>query len=269
MADLPFDLMPRQELEREPRFASTLANGLDILRCFSAAQPALGNKDIADALGLSRPTVARLTFTLVTLGCLRKDAASKRYSLAPGVLSLIYPLLIQLTVRRVAEHELAALSEDAGGPVSIGTRDRLQVVYVDTIHDRGNTGAKPDIGSSRPMLHTAMGRALLYALDAEERDVLLPLLLAQEEQGRETARISLNEAFEQIAQHGFCTSFGCWRPELAGLAVPLRYRAGDLPLAINLTLPIEAVKTGQIENEHGPRLVGLAQSVDRRLGIDV
>lgn len=115
MANLPFDLVPRAELEHEPRFASTLANGLDILRCFSAAQPTLGNKEISEALGLSRPTVARLTFTLVTLGYLRRDDASKRYSLAPGVLSLIYPLLLQLTVRRVAEHDLAALSEKAGG----------------------------------------------------------------------------------------------------------------------------------------------------------
>lgn len=268
MANLPFDLMPRAELEREPRFASTLANGLDILRCFSATQPSLGNKDIADALGLSRPTVARLTFTLVTLGYLRKDTASKRYSLAPGVLSLIYPLLVQLTVRRVAEHELAALSEEAGGPVSIGTRDRLQVVYVDTIHDRGNNGAKPDIGSSRPLLHTAIGKALLYAHTPEEREQLLSLLLAQEPHQRDVLQQALDTSFEQIANQGYCTSYGSWRPELAGLAAPLRYRAGDLPLAINLTLPIDAVQGGRIEGEHGPRLVQLAQSVDRRLGID-
>lgn len=269
MANLPFDLVPRAELEHEPRFASTLANGLDILRCFSAAQPTLGNKEIAEALGLSRPTVARLTFTLVTLGYLRRDDASKRYSLAPGVLSLIYPLLLQLTVRRVAEHDLAALSEKAGGPVSIGTRDRLQVVYVDTIHDRGNNGAKPDIGSSRPLLHTAMGRALLYTFDAAERELLLPLLLEQEPQQGDAARAALEEAFAQIARMGFCTSYGSWRPELAGLAAPLRYRAGNLPFAINLTLPIDAVKDGRAEQEFGPYLARLAQSIDRRLGVDV
>lgn len=269
MADLPFSLRPRQELESEPRFASTLANGLDVLRCFSANQPSLGNKEISDALGLSRPTVARLTFTLVTLGYLRKDEASKRYSLAPGVLSLIYPLLVQLTVRRVAEHELAALSEAAGGPISIGTRDLLQVVYVDTIHDRGNNGAKPDIGSPRPLLHTAIGRALLYAQGAVERDMLLPLLAAREGLDADAVKASLDQSFEQIARNGFCTSYGSWRPELAGLAVPLRYRAGDLPLAVNLTQPIEAVKSGRLEEEYGPRLVQLAQSIDRRLGVDV
>ncbi len=37
---------------------------------FSAAAPILTNKDIAARTGLPRPTVSRLTYTLVTLGYL-------------------------------------------------------------------------------------------------------------------------------------------------------------------------------------------------------
>lgn len=269
MALSPSDRLTREQLEQEPRFASTLANGLDILRCFSANQPTLGNKEIAEALGLSRPTVARLTFTLVALGYLRRDDSSRRYSLAPGMLSLIYPLLVQLTVRRVAERELAELSEAAGGPVSIGTCDRLQVVYIDTLHDRGNNGAKPDIGSTRPLLKTAIGHALLYAHSAAERAALMPGLLQQEETTSEAAQAALEPSFQRLAQSGFCVSLGTWRPELFGLAAPLRYRAGGLPLAINLTLPASRADDARNHGEFGPRLAEIARDMDRRLGMDV
>ena len=39
-------------LADHPSFASTLANGLAILGCFSGGEPWLGNKDIAQRLGL-------------------------------------------------------------------------------------------------------------------------------------------------------------------------------------------------------------------------
>ena len=142
------------------------------------------------------------------------------------------------------------------------------MVYVDTIHDRGNNGAKPDIGSSRPLLHTAMGRALLYTFDAAERELLMPLLLEQEPQQGDAARAALEEAFAQIARTGFCTSYGSWRPELAGLAAPLLSRRRP---AVRHQ-PDAAYRCGQ--RMAGPSrssayLARLAQSIDRRLGVDV
>src|ERR1039457_5610771 len=57
--------------EADRQFATTLARGLDVLRCFSATEPELTNKEISGRTGLPKPTVSRLTYTLTRLGYLR------------------------------------------------------------------------------------------------------------------------------------------------------------------------------------------------------
>ena len=56
--------------EKDPQFAYTLAKGLAVLRAFDGSSPFLSNSEIARRTGLTRPTVARLTRTLGMLGYL-------------------------------------------------------------------------------------------------------------------------------------------------------------------------------------------------------
>ena len=50
--------------------AQTLTKGLAVLRAFRAGERYLGNSDIAERTGFTRPTVSRLAGTLVRLGYL-------------------------------------------------------------------------------------------------------------------------------------------------------------------------------------------------------
>jgi len=56
------------EHEGDRQFATTLARGLEVLRCFTPLEPLLGNKEISVRTGLPKPTVSRLTYTLTKLG---------------------------------------------------------------------------------------------------------------------------------------------------------------------------------------------------------
>ncbi len=94
-----FELLPKSVLELNPQYSSTLGNGLDVLKCFSNNEPILGNTDISKKLGLSKPTISRLLFTLTALGFLQRLSASGKYTLGPSLLTLSYPLLRQLTIR--------------------------------------------------------------------------------------------------------------------------------------------------------------------------
>src|SRR5438034_9790071 len=62
------------EHEGDRQFATTLARGLEVLRCFTPLEPLLGNKEISVRTGLPKPTVPRLTDSVATLGYLRRDA---------------------------------------------------------------------------------------------------------------------------------------------------------------------------------------------------
>jgi DNA-binding IclR family transcriptional regulator len=253
-------------LRDHPNFASTLANGLDVLGCFSGTEPTLGNKDIAERLGLSKPTVSRLTFTLVALGYLRRERRTGKYMLGPAVLPLGYPLLSQLTIRQVAAEEMLELSRLARGPVSVGARDRLQVVYVETAGAQTNA-TKPGIGSTRPILRTAMGRALLRAHPTEERLALERRLQQSMPQEWEQYAPGLARCYDEVDQRGFCLVAHEWRQTLAAVAAPMKAPLHGLHLAFSVTVPSYADEAKDLESRLGPRLVELVRRIEAMLGL--
>ena len=254
-------------LRAHPQFASTLANGLAVLGCFANGAGTLGNKDIAEQLAMSRPTVSRLTFTLVGLGYLRRDRQTSKYSLGPAVLSLGYPLLSQLTIRQVAAPAMLELARYAHGPVSVGARDRFQVVYVETVQDQESNDTKPGVGSTRPFLRTAIGRALLYCQDKPERTLILKRLQQAYPDDWEKFRPGLDTAFSEIDTLGFCVVAGDWRPTLAAVAVPMKGEVNGMSLALNLTVPSYATDRSRLEKDLGPRLLGLVHNIEYKLGL--
>ena len=96
------------EHEGDRQFATTLARGLEVLRCFTPLEPLLGNKEISVRTGLPKPTVSRLTYTLTKLGYLRHNMRLGKYQLGSAVLSIGYPLLASMNVRQVARPHMRA-----------------------------------------------------------------------------------------------------------------------------------------------------------------
>lgn len=65
----------------DQRFATTLAHGMALLRCFTPFDPSLSNGELARRTGLSKATVSRLSYTLELIGLLRFDAEARQYRL--------------------------------------------------------------------------------------------------------------------------------------------------------------------------------------------
>lgn len=97
-------LYPISHIHREnnPQFIASIARGLEILRCFSATNQLLGNQEIAQLTNLPKPTVARITSTLVSLGYLKQLPNTTKYLLDVGVLALGYAALSNISARTQA-----------------------------------------------------------------------------------------------------------------------------------------------------------------------
>src|SRR3990172_4226718 len=134
------------EHEGDRQFATTLARGLEVLRCFTPLEPMLGNKEISVRTGLPKPTVSRLTYTLTKLGYLRHNMRLGKYQLGSAVLSIGYPLLASMSIRQIARPFMKELADHTNGSVSMGMRDRLNVVYVETCRSSSGTTPIADIG---------------------------------------------------------------------------------------------------------------------------
>ena len=130
-------LINPHDLALDRQFAMTLARGLEVLRAFTAANPILSNREIAERTGLPKPTISRLTYTLGMLGYVSKDILTQKYRLASGVLALGHPLLASMKTRQLAKPLMANIAKETGCTVNLGLRDRTDTVYVDSVRADG------------------------------------------------------------------------------------------------------------------------------------
>lgn len=249
------------------QFATNLARGLDVLRAFGPGDRLLGNRDIAQRTGLPRPTVSRLTYTLTLLGYLVRIERLQKYRLGSGVLMLGYPLLASLPIRQIARPHMEDLARATGGSVNLGMLGRLEVVYIDTLRlDQGNV-LQPDIGSARPLLRTAIGRALLLSVDARERSAILNRLRVADAKAFAADRPLLDPDAGRFARQGLCFSEGELNPAIRSVAAPLRVGDLGLPLAINCTHSRWSARAGGFEERVGPRLLQTVARIERSYGV--
>lgn len=252
--------------EKDPQFAYTLARGLDVLRAFDASAPYLSNREIAASTGIPRPTVARLTRTLAMLGYLRYQAETARYHLTAAMLRLVHPLLAQLNVRRVARPAMQQLADFAHGAVSLGMRDGLDLVLVESCIDNGAETARPDVGASRDMATTSLGRAYVSASAEPERRSIIAALCERAPDTAKALRADFERAQVQFRKKGFCTALDTSRKGMHAVAVPMQLvSTGDI-VVFNCVVASFNLRGKSLEEEIAPRLLNLVQRVETELG---
>ncbi len=244
------------------QFASTLANGLEILRCFTPVKPTLGNNELAERTGLSRPTISRYTYTLCKLGYLRSDAVTGRYRLAPAVISLGYPLLASIAFRQVARPLMNELAQSLQCSVSMGIRDRLSIIYVETSRsDTRNSIQYSDIGLHFPIASTAIGHAFLAGCDVATRESLLNAIRIRTPSTWARCKVPLLQVHDEFARKGFCSGLGEQHPDFHAVGVPMgRPIDGEL-LVFNCVVPINRLKRNGIDKVFGPQLAAMVEQL--------
>lgn len=249
------------EFEGDRQFATTLARGLELLRCFSPQQPVLGNKELAEQMRLPRPTVSRLVYTLVSMGYLAQDQDSGRYRLGSAVLALGYPLLEMLSVRQRARPAMLDLAQDLGGSVAIAIRSRLEMVCAEVTRGGERTGHPVDIGMRYSICGSAVGRAYLAGCGAAEREAIVNQvrLKLPDEWTRHGERLQDNLA--QYASRGCCVSVGELFADVQAVAVPLGRVDGETAV-INCSFQRRKLDERWLVEKVGPRLVRLARSLN-------
>ena len=255
------------EHEGDRQFATTLARGLEVLRCFTPLEPMLGNKEISVRTGLPKPTVSRLTYTLTKLGYLRHNMRMGKYQLGSAVLSIGYPLLASMNVRQVARPFMKELADYCNGSVSMGVRDRLNMVYVESCRSGNAITTLPDIGTSVPIAQATIGRAFLAACTPAEREAVLNQMKVKEPENHRKYRSAIDKSLEDIRARGFCVSHGEMRREVFAVGVPMRRTVDGEIAAFNCGVPAFAMKKGQLEDDIGPRLLAMVRNIEAALGL--
>jgi DNA-binding IclR family transcriptional regulator len=251
---------------KDRQFVTALARGLEILRAFVPNDGPLGNQEIAQRTGLPKPTVSRLTHTLTRLGYLNYLDRLEKYQLGTAVLSLGYAVLANLGIRMIARPFMQELADYGGASVSLGSRDRLNMVYIEHCRPDTPITLRLDLGSRIPLATTAMGRALLAALPDDERSYLMEHIAEADPKQWPRVRAGIEQGIEDYRTRGFTLSPGDWQPDVHAVGVALKPPDGSPMLALNCGGPAFLYDRKRLVNDLGPRLVNLVRNIEAAVG---
>lgn len=238
------------------QFANTLERGLRVLACFGSSAPELGNGDIAAATGLPKPTVSRLTHTLVELGYLRRRPDSALFELGPAVLSLGYPVLAgMLRFRRLAVPHMTTLARAIHGTVAVAVRDRMQMVSIDNVTERDVLQRKPGAGLTIHFAVSTLGLAWMIGATPAERERAWREIAHAQPASLEAMRIEFEACRKRHQRDGYVARNGMNRPDTSVLSTALPRKPGEELLVLSCALDAPAAQAAAIEQRAGAHLL--------------
>jgi IclR family transcriptional regulator, acetate operon repressor len=208
---------PARPVQRNTR--DPLARAFDVLDAFP--ETPIGLSELARRSGLSKTTTHRLVAQLVRHGAVERVPGGLRLGLRLFELGQRVPGLQPLRSRATASmYDLLAMS---GETVHLAIRDGTEVVYVEKLVGSRGTLAPSRRGGRMPLQDTAVGKALVAHLAADELDDLL---------GQVSTKLAADLA--DVRRHGFAVSIEELEPGLVCVGAPILGRDGEPMAALSI-----------------------------------
>ncbi len=245
-------------------FVSSLSRGLSILSSFSHTSRKMTLSEVASETGMSRATARRFLLTLVKEGYVVTDG--KMFDLTPKVLELGFSVLSKIGIWDRARPFMERLSHQTGESCTAAILDGLEVVYVAGVQAHNIISVGITIGSRQSAFYTANGRVLLAAQPEEHWDgIVNNARLVPRTEFSVTGKAEFRRILEQVKRDGWSLVDQELERGLLSIAIPLRYRSGDLAGAMNIAVPtIRATPSDMVET-FLPQLRDTADQIQRSL----
>ncbi|WP_206996774.1 IclR family transcriptional regulator [Trinickia mobilis] len=198
---------------------TALARGLTVLRRIAAADAPVSNRELTELTGIPKPTVSRITATLVNAGFLFQLPDSERFVLTASVLELSNGFLRNFDIRSRSRPFLIELAERTSLSVHLAVRDRLEMVVIDAIRPRSAIlVSRLEVGSRMDLTRTAVGRAYMAALAPAELETLLMGLQVASGDDWPHTHGRLTKALAETRANGFAIATSEWYEGLNAIA---------------------------------------------------
>jgi IclR family mhp operon transcriptional activator len=220
--------------------------------------------EIAQAVGVPRPTAYRLLETMASAGYIEKQAHCTIYRLTSQVRELAAGFSDRDMVLEVAKPLVADLGKRLGWPIALATPVETEmVVRVTTDYDTSRAIDRYMVGFGVPMLHAPTGYCYLAYCDDEEREKVVELAKRSPDPRQRLARNrpQLDQLLRRVREEGYCTrEYAAYKE--GGLGIPLLINGVPVGGIVMRYLKT-AMKIGQLQTDYVPELRDLASRIDR------
>jgi DNA-binding IclR family transcriptional regulator len=244
----------------------SVQRALDILNLFEGSRTELGNNEIARMLGMDPSTAAGLVYTLKLNNYLDQNPESRKYRLGMKLAERASVLMDQIDLRKVATPTLEKVRRWSGESVNLAIRDHDDVVYIERLFGQQSLGIRSELGKRARLHSTALGKAILANMRAEECQTILsgyeftpitPKTITNQE--------DFTAELERVRDEGFAVDEE--ENELGGrcLAAAIFDASGRPVAALSISVPIQRLPRERIPS-YGMRIREAALEISRNLG---
>src|ERR1700740_2982693 len=260
-----------------------------ILGVLGSGTPRLGVTEIAERVGLAKPTVHGLLRTLEAHELVAQDPDTGKYSLGPGVLQLGNAYLDGSDLRARSLRWAESLAERAGEAVWVATLSGSRVIVLHHVFRPDDTVQILEVGAAIPWHACALGHAIVASLPAAHRPAsrgppaprapqLLPSLPAAHRTaalsadlapltGRtKTTRQALTRALAQVRAAGYAIENEEATVGDAGIAAPILGRDDAVAGAIGVVGAVDRLLAVETRDDLVKAVVAAGRAVSRDLG---
>jgi IclR family transcriptional regulator, acetate operon repressor len=225
--------------------------------------------EIAEALGLPKPTAYRMIEGFERQGLLSRPFGAKRVAVGPRLTDFAFDVMhasVQYAPRRII---LENLVRDIGETCNIGTLDASEIVYLDRVEAKHwPLRLQFGIGSRVPLHCTAIGKLFLAWLPEPRRRALLARLdLAPLTPATLTTLPDLEAEFARIREEGLSIDREEYLAGVVCCAAPVFARGGELRAGVAIQAPAARLSAEGILR-HRDRLLAAAADLAGSFGFE-
>lgn len=156
----------------ERLYVASVEKAMRVLSAFGPERRWMSLAEIAAATGIGRSAAQRFVYTLLQLGYLQRDPATRQYCLAVRLLSLVRGMLAGYPMLERGQPALAELARATGETVSWVELDGDEIVVVANIPSIHVTRVHLPVGSRFAALPSSSGQVLLWQAEPAQLDAI-------------------------------------------------------------------------------------------------
>ena len=248
----------------DPLMVKSVEKAFQVLSVFTSQQRTLSLTQVAASAQMDTSSAQRFTHTLMRLGYLRKDAATKRFELTTKTLDLGYNFLFGHRLVTMAMPYLMHLSKETEETVNLTLLEDTQIIFVSRFLSQHMLNTNVVIGTRMPAYCTAPGIAMLSRLPEEEAMAIIDRSDLEPHTTNTTwRREDLLAKLRRCAKQGYATAFEEFYLGDASVAAPVLDVRGRPEAAVNVAVSMSRYTREEVIARFAPLVVAAAHAISR------
>jgi DNA-binding IclR family transcriptional regulator len=237
-----------------------------ILAVLGSGSPRLGVTEIAERVGLAKPTVHGLLRTLEAHDLVAQDPDTGKYSLGPAVLLLGNAYLDGSELRARSLLWAESLAQRASEAVWVASLSGSRVIVLHHVFRPDNTVQILEVGAAIPWHACALGHAIVAYLPESQRVPALAGDLAPLTGRTKTSRAALSRALAQVRKQGYAIEDQEATVGDAGIAAPILGRDDVVAGAVGVVGAADRLLAPEAKDDLIRAVQEAARGISRDLG---